>query len=158
MVVGGIVVLTITVHFVSEYRFRSAMQERAALARDARIVMNHMTGVLRFAIPDEIEITSSQDVTTQIRADIAGGHLDLTGSSDEDIRYQYNPGQDTITYRQGTGGTATTIASNITGLKVDWPRDNDPEAEPDLKIEVTAGSADGSISIPLTTTIRVLPE
>jgi len=158
MLIAGIIGLAIAAHFIHEYRFRAAARDRIAFSREAGIAMNHITRVLRFAIPDTIETEYENDSLKKIEADIEGGHLDLTGTVEkESIFYQYDPGPGIITYGQGDND-AVELATNIIFFDVDWPGDDSQEAEPELKIRLTAGNADGSISIPLVTTIRVLPE
>lgn len=72
IVISSIVMLAITVYFVSEYRFRSMMQDRIAITREARLAMNHMTRILRFADPGPLSTSIDTD---KINTMIEGGHL-----------------------------------------------------------------------------------
>ena len=52
VVIVAIATLAITMHFVSEQRFRTNVQEKINIGKEARIAMNHMVRVLRFASED----------------------------------------------------------------------------------------------------------
>lgn len=159
LVIFGIIGLAITVHFVAEYRFRSAAQDRIAIIREAGIAVDHMTRVLRFAIPNTIGVSPFEDdaeTTRLVGAVIERGHVDIVGSGDPDnIEYEYDRDTHAIIYRQG-GIVATLdgIVKNVTAFNVLW----NPEPQPEFLIRLTVSSDDGLILIPLETKIRVLGE
>jgi len=94
IIISSFIGLAITAYFVSEFRFRLAMQDRIALTREARIATNHMRRVLRFASSVNI-----QGAGTIIVADIEGGHLDFIenditiayGRNGTDLSYVIDP-------------------------------------------------------------------
>lgn len=149
MAIGGIVALAITAHFVSEYRFRSAIQDKVTLAREARIAMNHMARVLRFAKASTVNVTTDPQTgeTLAINATIEGGHLSFI-ISDTAVAYALDAGNNLIYTVVGVG--ADTIATDITVFNGNWG------SPPDLVINLTAQKE--YQSIPLQTTIRVLAE
>lgn len=152
MVVTTIIALSMVLYFVGENSFRNMMQERVTLAREARIATNHMTRVLRFAIPDTIDDTIDNQISATIAVgDSSNPHL---GSITSDTYVEYILNDDnTLMYTQGIDGTPIEIAEDI--IYFDSTFDN-----PELTIQLIAEKTiKGTVkSIPIETTIRVLGE
>ena len=141
-VVVAIASLTIAAYFVSEYKFRRAMKQRISLSREARIAINHMTRVLRFAQPDTINDT----VDNQIIANIEGGHV-IFIDSETAIMYELDVVNNTIEYTQDED--TVEVANRITSFTPVW---NDPQ------IEIQLVANEGGSSITVETEIRALGE
>jgi len=149
MVITAIVSLAITVYFVSEHRFRGAIRDRIELSREARIAMNHMTRVLRFA--KSVDTAVADQITAVIEGGPEGDshhHLDFITNDNTTVVYTRNA-DNTLTYTQGENAPVE-IARNITNFP--QPIWKDPE----LGIQLTASDGDNVLSIQ--TKIRALPE
>ena len=119
IVISTIVVVTIGFNLVAANRFRIITQENVELSREARIAVNHMTRVLRFADPSTI--TASSD---SISATIEAGHLPFI-TSDTVVTYARNAANDTLTYTQGGAGAEPLAGGgqadiDIQFFKGDW--------------------------------------
>ena len=59
LVISSLIILSIAVLFVAEYRFRADTNNDVEVAREAKAVMSHMQRILRFAKPSSVSTWSS---------------------------------------------------------------------------------------------------
>jgi len=144
IIISSFIGLAITAYFVSEFRFRLAMQDRIALTREARIATNHMRRVLRFA--SSVNIQGG----TAIMADIEGGHLDFI---ENDITIAYGRNGTDLSYVIDPHAIPpetpqlSVIATNISAL-------NFEEINHGVRITLTAENNNSSVT--LQTNVRPL--
>lgn len=77
MLLGGILIMALVSQFVAMARFKTALENKADPSREAYIILDHMTRVLRFASATgtiSFASNSNEDILT---ADIEGGHAAL---------------------------------------------------------------------------------
>ena len=145
MIIVGIAGLAVTMQFVSEYKLRSAIQPRMALANNAVTAMNHMTRLLRFARADTVDVAT---VPNEISATILDGFLPST-ANDIDVHYTLDTQTGILTFDiDGDGVDPYEIARDITAFEGNF--DNNP----DLRITLLA--QDENDSFPMQTTIMVM--
>ena len=148
--ISTVIGLAITFNFLTAHYLRSMTQDNIALSREARIAMNHMTRVLRFAKPATITAGSNQ-----ISATIEGvpQHLNFI-TSDTTITYTRDTDNDTLEYTQGAE-SALVIAGggerdiDITYFEGSWDGT-------ELEVKLMAQKEDRPVS--LLTRIRPLGE
>ena len=153
MVVGGILGLVMTIQFVAEQQFRTAINNEIASGRDAFIALHDMTNVLRFAMPTDLDVaTQALPYTVLITAKIKGGCL-LNNpvynilNVDNYAYYRYDAENDTIEQSYDSDwAKPNVIARNVTGFDAQW-------AAPYLTLEMTTQGAWGT-SVSLQTQIR----
>jgi len=77
MTLGTILMLALSYQFIAITRFGNVLKNKAEPSREAYIVMDHMTHVLRFAkVSQAISYTSNAN-EERLTATIEGGHISL---------------------------------------------------------------------------------
>jgi hypothetical protein len=75
LILGGILALALASQFVALARFRTAIENKAEPAREAYVLLNHMTHVLRFAKTTPLPVFTSNGTEERLTATIEGGHI-----------------------------------------------------------------------------------
>jgi prepilin-type N-terminal cleavage/methylation domain-containing protein len=141
IVISTIVVCAIGFNLVAANYFRATTQDNVEISREARIAINHMTRVLRFAKVSEPITAGSNSIT----ANIEGGRLSFI-TADTPVAYTRNVVNDTLEYTQGA--TTQTIAGggqrsiDITYFDGIWNN-----ATKEMTIKITAEKGGRSVSI-----------
>lgn len=156
-VIGGFVILAITVQFVAQQNFITNINDQLAADNEAAIAMRNLTRVLRFAIPASYSLTGEAGTRT-LTINIEGGPLgspnyhlpDFTAATTQVI-FARVAGTNTFTYTRG--GQTLDVASNITTFDV-TPTDG---TNRELILNITAVRPRYTRTCALQTMIRLLP-
>ena len=164
MMVGAILIAVVTVQFVMMTGFKTDMGDKAYVIREARLIMSHMSRVLRFAQPGTLYFV--EDANTQkIYANIRKGHISMVTESEGDKVCYYKRvisedgfAPNDFCFAKGEGSTTwQVIGRGVTFFDVDNTGNRlwDPDTKLlTLRFTVTKNST----SIPVETTIRVMGE
>jgi len=117
MVLCAMVILTLSVHLIANTRFHRVVRERVAALREARIAMDHMIRVLRFADISTVAIDANR-ISATIQGTHPREHLSFI-TQDTHVEYDYAAGDRTITYTQDANAPEV-IARDITAFNAAW--------------------------------------
>lgn len=149
-VIGGFVILAITVQFVAQQNFITNINDQLAADNEAAIAVRNLTRVLRFAIPASYSLTGTAGTRT-LTINIEGGHLpDFTAPTTQVIFARVS-GTNTFTYTRG--GQTLDVARDITAFDV-TPTDG---TNRELILNITAVRPRYTRTCALQTMIRLLP-
>ncbi|MDP3791711.1 MAG: hypothetical protein Q8R38_06685 [Candidatus Omnitrophota bacterium] len=122
MTLAIVLTLAVSYQFVAMIQFGNAIQDKAEPVREAYVIMNHMTNMLRFA--KNIQVSNSPE---WIRATIEGGHIDAV-SSDTVYYYQANANYCLYFYKSTTlipdPNENDVLSRNVTCLQSSWSSSN----------------------------------
>lgn len=142
MVLGSILVMVMTVQFVTNLRVTNAVKDRIAISQEASFAINHMNRVLKFARPNPTIGASS------ITANIEGGHLpEFTVQTQ--VIYAFNSAAKTFSYTVGAGSPVV-IARGVSSFVPNFST-----ATNDFTI--TLATTKGTQTVTVDTIIHALP-
>ena len=90
MLLSTIIVSALACQFVAMVRFNAALQNTIDAERDAYIIVNNMTRILRFADPNTITFDSSVSAKGNLSAKIKANHLSFV-TADTTVYYKISP-------------------------------------------------------------------
>ena len=164
LMLSAILITVVTIQFVMMAGLKTDTGDKAYVIREARLIMNHMSKVLRFAKPDgTLHFFINGTSTKEIRANIRKGHINLVTGSDTVCYYKQVISEDGFTpndfcFKKGEGSTEwQVIGRGVTSFDADNTGNRlwDPATKLlTLRFTVTRKNA----SIPVETTIKVIGE
>ncbi len=125
MLVMLIIILGITSFYGIEYNFRKTIQDDTAIAREARIAMDHMVSTLRWAKDGTVTVAANK-----VTATIAGGHLPYI-TADTKVTYEQKNKSEYLEYTMGAVG-AIKIARYVSSFSPELAANSR-----DLKLRLT---------------------
>ena len=87
MTLSGILMLSAALFFVSQTSFIKLIQDKITAEREARIVINHMSKIIRIANPGDDYVFSAGASEDYLRTKIKGGYIG-TFPSDKYVKYE----------------------------------------------------------------------
>ena len=154
MVISGILTLALASQFVAMARFKTALENKAEPSREAYIILNHMTHLLRFASATGGASFASDANVDLLTADIEGGHITpiLTTTTCYYRRYKAT---NSLTFQAGTGAEQE-LSKYVTYFNADIV--DTAGTPPDRKITLKFIFSKGDTVTPVQTKIKALGE